>query len=568
MTENQTETESNTDESASRPLEIGGLAGAFGTTDHKKIGRLYIFFGLTGGLLSLILHFLLRLERISIGDTTVLDFGSSNQYFQTWSLSRTSLLFFCVVPLILGLATYLIPLQIGAPSIAFPRASAAAFWAWLIGISIHVVTVFADGGLGVPEPVTQFAQGMDPEATELSILSIAMVVIAILLASITLIATIITQRPQGMTLFELPLFSWSTLVATGIWILTLPVWLGNLMIAWVDFKGDDSLRYGNVENMWDQLSWLWSQPMIFAFAIPVLGIAGEIIPVSANQSQRQYTLQQVGIGALGALSFGAFAQPFFNAEVGNQAVYVVMGLVVVLPVLAFLGGLVDTLVKGTPKVSAHLILALISMLCLLVAAAISALSVSGPALGVIQEIDSDWLGGIINWLKDLQGTVIATSVMEHALIASIIASVAGLYYWSPKIFGNKLNNNVGVLSGLAMFGGLLLSGGSNLINGFLDESESVYMANAYDGIWNQNAVEFVNIIGLIGSILLIGGISLVIFDLITSVILGKGDVDSAENPWNGHTLEWATQSPPPSGNFEEPPIVHSERPLLLSGGTE
>jgi heme/copper-type cytochrome/quinol oxidase subunit 1 len=523
---------------------------------------------LTGGLLSLILHFLLRLERISIGDTTVLDFGSSNQYFQTWSLSRTSLLFFCVVPLILGLATYLIPLQIGAPSIAFPRASAAAFWAWLIGISIHVVTVFADGGLGIPEPVTQFAQGMDPEATELSILSIAMVVIAILLASITLIATIITQRPQGMTLFELPLFSWSTLVATGIWILTLPVWLGNLMIAWVDFKGDDSLRYGNVENMWDQLSWLWSQPMIFAFAIPVLGIAGEIIPVSANQSQRQYTLQQVGIGALGALSFGAFAQPFFNAEVGNQAVYVVMGLVVVLPVLAFLGGLVDTLVKGTPKVSAHLILALISMLCLLVAAAISALSVSGPALGVIQEIDSDWLGGIINWLKDLQGTVIATSVMEHALIASIIASVAGLYYWSPKIFGNKLNNNVGVLSGLAMFGGLLLSGGSNLINGFLDESESVYMANAYDGIWNQNAVEFVNIIGLIGSILLIGGISLVIFDLITSVILGKGDVDSAENPWNGHTLEWATQSPPPSGNFEEPPIVHSERPLLLSGGTE
>ncbi|HJM97704.1 MAG TPA: cbb3-type cytochrome c oxidase subunit I [Acidimicrobiales bacterium] len=568
MTENQTETESNTDESASRPLEIGGLVGAFGTTDHKKIGRLYIFFGLTGGLLSLILHFLLRLERISIGDTTVLDFGSSNQYFQTWSLSRTSLLFFCVVPLILGLATYLIPLQIGAPSIAFPRASAAAFWAWLIGISIHVVTVFADGGLGIPEPVTQFAQGMDPEATELSILSIAMVVIAILLASITLIATIITQRPQGMTLFELPLFSWSTLVATGIWILTLPVWLGNLMIAWVDFKGDDSLRYGNVENMWDQLSWLWSQPMIFAFAIPVLGIAGEIIPVSANQSQRQYTLQQVGIGALGALSFGAFAQPFFNAEVGNQAVYVVMGLVVVLPVLAFLGGLVDTLVKGTPKVSAHLILALISMLCLLVAAAISALSVSGPALGVIQEIDSDWLGGIINWLKDLQGTVIATSVMEHALIASIIASVAGLYYWSPKIFGNKLNNNVGVLSGLAMFGGLLLSGGSNLINGFLDESESVYMANAYDGIWNQNAVEFVNIIGLIGSILLIGGISLVIFDLITSVILGKGDVDSAENPWNGHTLEWATQSPPPSGNFEEPPIVHSERPLLLSGGTE
>ena len=473
-----------------------------------------------------------------------------------------------MVPLILGLATYLIPLQIGAPSIAFPRAAAAAFWAWLVGILIHVVTVFADGGLGVPEPLTQFAQGMDPEATELSILSIAMVIVAVLLASITLIATIITQRPQGMTLFELPLFSWSILVATGIWVLTLPIWLGNLMISWVDFKGADALRYGNVENIWDQVSWLWSQPMIFAFAIPVLGIAGEIIPVSSNQSQRQYAVQQIGIGALGVLSFGAFAQPFFNAELGDQAVYVGMGILVLLPVLAFFGGLADTLVNGKPKLSAQLILALISMLSLLVAAGISALHVSGPAIGVIQEIDSDWLGGIINWLKDLQGTVIATSVMEHALISSIIASIAGVYYWSPKIFGNKLNNNVGILAGLALFGGLFLSGGSNVINGFLDERESVYLSNPSEGIWNQSAVEFINIIGLIGSVLLISGVALVILDLTASAILGKGNTENANDPWNGHTLEWATQSPPPSGNFDEPPVVNSERPLFTSGGIE
>ncbi len=568
MTENQTETESNTDESAAKPLEIGGLAGTFGTSDHKSIGRLYIFFGLTGGLLAVILHFLLRLERINIGGTSVLDFGSANQYFQTWSLSRTSLLFFCVVPLILGLATYLVPLQIGAPSIAFPRAAAASFWAWLIGISIHVVTVFADGGLGVPEPTTQFAQGIDPDATELSILSIAMVVVAVLLASVTLIATIITQRPQGMTLFELPLFSWSALIAAGVWVLALPVWLANLMVAWVDFRGDDALRYGNVENMWDQVSWLWSQPMIFAFAIPVLGIAGEIIPVSSKQTQRKYVLQQIGIGVLGVLSFGAFAQPFFNQDIENQAVFVAMGIIVVLPVLAFLGGLIDTMLNGTPKVSAQLVLALISVLCLLVAAAISALHVSGAAIGAVQEIDSDLLAGFIDWLKDLQGTVISTAVMEHAMIASVIASMAGLYYWSPKIFGCKLNNNVGLLSGLSMFGGLLLSGGSNVLNGFLDEGDSVFLSNANEGVWNTGAVEFFNVLGLIGSILLIGGISLILLDITISVILRKGDTENAADPWNGHTLEWSTQSPPPTGNFDEPPTVESERPLFVSGGEE
>ena len=566
VTENQPLTEENTEDIETRTLELGGLAGTFGTADHKNLGRLYILFGLTGGFLSLVLHFLVRLERVNIAGTTILDFGSNNQYFQTWSLSRTSLLFFCVIPLILGLATYLVPLQIGAPSIAFPRAAAAAFWAWLVGILIHVVTVFSDGGLGVPEPLTEFAQGMDPEATELSILSIAMVAIAVLLSSITLIATIVTQRPQGMTLFELPLFSWSILVATGVWVLTMPVWLGNLMVSWVDFRGSDALRYGNVENIWDQLSWLWSQPMIFAFAIPVLGIAGEIIPVAARQAQRQYVVQQIGIGALGVLSFGAFAQPFFNAEVSDQAVFVGMGLLVILPVLIFLGGLGDTLLKGKPKFSAQLVLALISMIGLLVGTTLSALHVSGPAIGAIQEIDSDWLSGLIDWLKDLQGTVVATAVMEHALIASLIASIAGLYFWSPKIFGKRMNSNVGVLAGLSLLGGLFLSGGSNLINGFLDEGDAVYQSTANVDVWSQDAVEFLNVIGLIGSILLIGGISLVLLDLTVSVFLGKGSNDDVDNPWNGHTLEWATQSPPPTGNFAEPPIVTSERPLLEVGG--
>ena len=566
MTENQPLTKDNTEDMEIRSLELGGLAGIFGTADHKNLGRLYILFGLTGGFLSLILHFLVRLERINIGGTSILDFGSNNQYFQTWSLSRTSLLFFCVIPLILGLATYLVPLQIGAPSVAFPRAAAAAFWAWLVGILIHVVTVFSDGGLGVPESLTEFAQGMDPEATELSILSIAMVAIAVLLASITLIATIVTQRPQGMTLFELPLFSWSVLVATGVWVLAIPVWLGNLMVSWVDFQGADALRYGNVENIWGQLSWLWSQPMIFAFAIPVLGIAGEIIPVATNRAQKQYVVQQIGIGALGVLSFGAFAQPFFNADVSDQAVFVAMGLLVVLPVLIFLGGLTDTLIKGKPKFSAQLVLALMSMISLLVGTTLSALHVSGPAIGAIQEIDSDWLSGLVNWLKDLQGTVIATAVMEHALLASLIASIAGLYYWSPKIFGKKMNNNLGVLAGLSLLGGLLLSGGSNLINGFLDEGDDVYLSTSNIGVWNKDAVEFLNIVGFIGSILLIGGISLVLLDLSVSIFLGKGSNEDVDNPWNGHTLEWSTQSPPPSGNFAEPPVVTSERPLLEVGG--
>jgi len=567
VTENQTETGSNAAESASGSLDIGGLAGVFGTSDHKNIGRLYIFFGLSGGLLALILNILVRFERINIGSVGVLDFGSSNQFFQTWSLSRTTLLFFCVLPLLIGLASYIVPLQVGAPSLSFPRAAALAFWAWVIGIMIHVVTVFTDGGLGEPDPISQFAQGMDPEATELSMLSIAMVVFALLLGTVCVLATIISQRPQGMTLFELPLFSWSMLIAGGIWVLALPVWLSNLAISWVDFQGADALRYGAVENIWDQLSWLWSQPMIFAFAIPVLGIAGDVIPVSSGVPQRQYRVQQIAIGAMGALSFGAFVQPFFNPDVANQAVFVVMGILIILPILVFLGGLADTSIRGNLSISAHLILSVVGVLALLVAAVASAFHVSGPAIGAIQEINDSWLDGLISWLRDVQGTVLATAVMEHVLIASVIGIIAGLYYWAPKIFGYQLNRNVGILSALTLLGGLALSGGSNIINGILDEGDEVYHSSAYEGVWDSNAVEFFNIVGAIGSILLLAGIGLVILDLTISVILRKGNDENVKDPWGGHTLEWATDSPPPTGNFTDAPVVDNERPLLFPAAT-
>ena len=408
---------------------------------------------------------------------------------------------------------------------------------------------------------------MDPEATELSILSIGMVVLALLVGTVCVISTIISQRPQGMTLFELPLFSWSMLIAGSIWILALPIWLSNLAISWVDFLGADALRYGAVENIWNQLSWLWSQPMIFAFAIPVLGIAGDIIPVSSGVSQRQYRIQQIAIGAMGALSFGAFAQPFFNPDVANQAVFVVMGILVLIPVLVFMGGLADTSIRGNLSFSAHLVLSVVGMLALLVAAAASAFHVSGPAIGAIQEINDSWLDGLITWLRDVHGTVMATAVMEHALIASFIGVVAGLYYWSPKIFGHQLNRNVGALSAITLLGGLVLSGGSNIINGILDEGDEVFNSSAYEGVWDTDAVEFFNIVGAIGSVLLLAGVGLVVLDLTISVILKKGKYRNANDPWGGHTLEWSTDSPPPTGNFSDAPVVDNERPLLFPAVT-
>ncbi|MGI9623897.1 MAG: cbb3-type cytochrome c oxidase subunit I [Acidimicrobiales bacterium] len=553
-------------EEAANPYEATGFAGALSTGDHKALGRMYVVFGLVGGLLAFVLNFMVSLERTQIDSVSVLDWGGDiNQtFFQAWSLSRTSLLFFCVVPLILGLATYIVPLQVGAPSIAFPRAAAAAFWAWVIGMGIHVATVFVDGGVGRPELPEGFTQvqGPDPEAAELSVLSIGMVSIAVLLAAICIMVTVVTQRPEGMTLYDVPLFSWSMLVAGGVWLLSIPVWLANLAIIWGDFRGTDAQLFGQVEQMWGQVGWLWLQPMIFAFAIPVLGIVGEIVPVAVGKRQRGYWVQQASIASLGMLSFGAWVQPYFNPNVTQQALFVVMGLLLIVPILSFFGGLSDTLVKGTPKLTAHFIVGMLAMITLITAAATAALHVLGPALGVVREIDEDWLSGLIDPLEDLQGTVIATAVMQFALVAAVMGAIAGLYYWGPKMFGRTLLAPVGILGGLTVFGGAMVLGIANVVNGFLDEGDHVYLPNAYDDVWDSGAVETFNVIGAIGALLLIAGLALVVVDVLAALFRGVDEDEDMSDPWDGHTLEWATTSPPPIGNFDVAPVVFSEAPLL------
>jgi heme/copper-type cytochrome/quinol oxidase subunit 1 len=550
------------------PSRESGFAAAIATTDHKAIARMYILLGLAGGLLATVLTMLVALERSDISGIEVFTWGAETQtFFQAWSLGRTSLLFFCVMPLLIGLATYIVPLQVGAPSIAFPRAAAAAFWTWLLAMGIHVATVFVDGGLGVPENTSQSAQGSDVEAIELSLLSIGIVVIALLLATVCILTTVIAQRPEGMSLWDLPLFAWSMLVAGGVWLLALPVWLANLTIIWVDFRGADAVRFGRVEAIWDQLGWLFSQPMVFAFAIPVLGIVGDIVPVAARRRQASYAVMQSAIAALGFLSFGAFAQPVFNAEVSQQPLFVVMSLLLALPVLVVAGGLADTLTKGKPLFSAQLVLGLFALLMLLAGAGAAALHVSGPAIGVVREFDETWLAEVIDPLEDLLGTVIASGVMQYALFAAVIGAVAGLYHWAPKIFGRRLNPGAGVLAALALVGGTVLVALTDVINGFLDEGDQVFRTigdrDAYAEVWDADAVELFNIVGFVGSILLIAGLALVVLDVTVSGLIGKGDAVDADDPWDGHTLEWATASPPPLGNFEQAPVgIASERPLL------
>jgi len=549
------------------------LADGVSSGDHKVIGRLWILGSMLFGLFTLVADVIVRLERL---DTDSVGIFSNRFAFEQWfSLQRVSLVFLFVVPLLIGIAMVMVPLQIGAPSLAFPRAAAAALWSWAVAGVILVVSWAIDGGL------VERAGDVPSQATQLSMVSLMAVVLALLIATMVIVTTIFTERSQGMSLYNVPLFTWSMLVAGGVWLLSLPVLISNLMVMWMDALGTATQGFGS-QQLYGQISWVFDQPQVFAFAIPVLGLLGETLPVSLGRRLKSYDMAMVAIGAFGALSFGAYAQTFYNPTANTTWLYVLGSIALVLPLLAFVGSLALTAKAAgkAPTFSAHLALSGMALLALFAAGALAAIrvldSLLAPIVGFLNSIVGffqgsgsgsgagwGWLTDFENWLGDTFDEIASTSVsgamVQLVMVAGLIAGVGGLFYWAPKILGRQLPTGLGLMAGASLLGGALLSAAPDAISGFLDQPDFIAAAAQRDG------VEVLNLISLIGALGVFAGFGLVLLAVPAAFFSNAEDEDAdtdERNPWGGNTLEWLTESPPPPGNFDGPLVVTSEAPLL------
>ena len=284
-----------------------GLARILSTGDHLTIGRMYVAFSLLLSGLALTLGMLIGIEQADI-DGGFGVFTNANELFQVFGLYRTTLILCGLVPLFLGLATAVIPRQLSAPSVAFPRAAAAAFWTWLVGAIAHVAATFSYGGLGSVE-----AEAARGQSVELTVLSLGMIGLGLLVGSGVVFTTLATQRPAGMDLLQMPAFSWSMLVATGVWLFSLPVLLGNLVISWVDMRGADALGFGGGDAPFEMVAWAFDAPQVYAWTIPLLGIVAEVFTAAHRSSPKLFEPMAFIVGAFGFLSFGAWAQSFFDS---------------------------------------------------------------------------------------------------------------------------------------------------------------------------------------------------------------------------------------------------------------
>jgi heme/copper-type cytochrome/quinol oxidase subunit 1 len=514
-----------------------GLAAMLGSGDHKVVGRLWMLAALTHIALAGGAAVLVAAERI---DLTTFDVIGSDWVGQYTAYRAIAGGFLVLLPLTIGVATAIVPLQLGAPTIAFPRAATAAAWAYVLG-SLLIVGAFAiDGG----------PFGGDVDGVRLFIVAFTLVLVAQVVAWICIATTVIAVRVPGLSLARTPLFAWSALVTATVWIITLPILGGLMVMTYIDVRygGGGGFFAGGESMIYPRIAWVFSTPSVYAFAIPVLGFIASVVPVFTRTRHQQHRIAQGLIGAFGALSVGVWALP----GLGENPIpwlydlpWVAVSIAIVLPLLGLLGLWAITAQRGQVSLGSPLLFAGAAGLMLLVGVLAGAVQAIKPIKTLVDGEGSS-----------LYGTTWTTSVASYVLLAAVIALLGAIVYWSPKIIGRSFPEAPARVVALLLLAGTVLWSFPDLISGLLGQSANgVSPGSAID---NQSTIEALNAVSTLGGIVL----ALAVAGFVAlSIRAARSHELPGDDPWEGHTLEWATSSPPPVGNFASLPEITSEAPV-------
>lgn len=512
-----------------------GLSAILGSGDHKVTARLWLVASLAHVVLAGVAALLVAVERIDVAGVDIVSADWLDQYVAYRSIAGA---FLFLLPLTIGVATAIVPLQVGAATIAFPRAAAAAAWAYLLGSGLVVGAFAIDGGPG----------GGDVDGVRLFIAALTLVVIAEAVAWICIATTVIAVRVPGLSLARVPLFAWSGLVAAGVWLVTLPVLVGVLVMTYLDVRygGSSGFFGGGEATVYARIAWVFSTPAVYAFAIPALGVIGSVVPVFAATRHQRHRLAQGLIGAFGVLSVGAWAMPGFGEDAFPwlyEVPWVAVSLAIILPLLGLLGLWALTVRQGRASLASPMLFALVAGLMLLVGVLAGAIQAIEPIKTVVAGPGTT-----------LYGTTWSTSIASYVVLATAAALLGGVVYWSPKLIGRTFAEGPARVVALLLLAGTVLWSFPDLIAGLLGQPASPEVAPTD----NVSTIEALNTSSTIGGVVLalaVAGFLLLLFRT------SRSDELPGDDPWAGHTLEWATSSPPPADNFASLPEITSEAPL-------
>ena len=517
-----------------RPTYPTGVWSWITTVDHKRIGILYGVTAFTLFLIGGVEALLMRTQLASAEQ----DIVSPEVFNQLFTMHGTTMIFLAIMPLGAAFFNFVVPLQIGARDVAFPRLNAFSYWTFLAGAIILNASWFLGGAPNAGwfgySPIT--GQVYNPgHGIDFWIMSLQVLGIASLAAAFNFIVTILNMRAPGMTLMRLPLFTWMTLVTSFLLILAFPVITVALIELMFDrFFGANFFvpTAGANPVLWQHLFWVFGHPEVYILILPAMGIVSEILPTFSRKPLFGYPVVVLSGIIIGFMGWMVWSHHMFTVGLGPVAnsVFTLTTMAIAIPTGVKIFNWVGTMWKGSITLNTPMLFAL---------GFIAVFTVGGISGVMHSQAASD---------AQQQDTYFIVAHIHYVLFGgSIFALMAGIFYWFPKFTGRMYNEKLGQLSFWLVFAGMNITFFPMHFTGLDGMPRRIY--TYADGMgwsmWNG--------VSTAGTALLVLGLLAFIHNMVKSWRSGER---APGDPWDARTLEWSMSSPPPEYNFVEIPVVH------------
>lgn len=510
------------------------------STDHKTIGYMYLmtsfaFFGIAG-LMALVI----RAELAQPG----LQFVSNEQYNQLFTMHGTIMLFLFATPLFVGFGNVIMPLQIGAPDVAFPRLNMLGFWLFLFGGLIVLMGFFTPGGAAAfgwfaytPLSTAAYSPGV---GGDLWIMGLTLSGLATILGSVNFITTLLTMRAPGMTMFRTSIFTWTIFITSVLVLIAFPILAAALMGLFLD-RNFGTLIFDPAHGgaiLWQHLFWFFGHPEVYIIALPFFGIASEILPVFSRKPVFGYKGLVYATMAIAALSIAVWAHHMYVTGAVSLSFFALTTMLIAVPTGVKFFNWIGTMWRGSISFETPMLWTLGFMTTFLFGG-LTGVMLAAPAID-FHVSDSYFV--VAHFHYTVFGTV-------------VFMMFAGFYFWWPKMTGRMLDEKLGKLHFWLLFVGFHTT---FLVQHWLGAEG---MPRRYSDYLASDGFTTLNVISSVGAAIL--GLSTLPWLYNVYRTWRFAPKVTTDDPWGwGMSLEWATSCPPPRYNFVQIPRIRSERPAF------